>query len=195
MGQYYVVANLDKREILTVNGTLPGQKLMEIAQIDIESRAVLNQIAEKWKGDHVYLVGDYAEPKHALHQYHQALQDWTDRLHLTESLHHYARDNFQRIDGDTNDNGYRFIYNHATKEYIDMAHCPSCCDGTDWRQGFIAPLPLLIAMGNGEGGGDYYNSSNDHYVGSWCDTITSVEITKEPKDELKYKEFHPDFGY
>ena len=122
MGQYYVVANLDRREILTANGTLPGQKLMEIAQIDIESRAVLNQIAEKWKGDHVYLVGDYAEPKHALHQYHQALQDWTDRLHLTESLHHYARDNFQRTDGVTDEQGYRFIYNHATKEYIDMAH-------------------------------------------------------------------------
>ena len=32
-------------------------------------------------------------------------------------------------------------------------------------------------------------------MGSWCDTIASVEITREPNDALGYKEFCPDFEY
>lgn len=76
-----------------------------------------------------------------------------------------------------------------------MDHCSQCCDGTDWRQGYIAPLPLLIAMGNGLGSGDYRGLPNDALVGSWCNSITAVEIKKEPDDCLEYKEFHPDFRY
>lgn len=91
--------------------------------------------------------------------------------------------------------GYRFIYNHALKEYIDILHCPHCCDGDNWMQRFISPLLLLIAMGNGRGGGDYYNYENEKLVGTWCDSISSVEITIEPKDELGYEEVHPDFCY
>ncbi len=58
---------------------------------------------------------------------------------------------------------------------------------------YINPLPLLIAMGNGRGGGDYGNPKNDDLVGTWCDSISSIEITKEPLDHLEYEEFHPDF--
>jgi len=43
--------------------------------------------------------------------------------------------------------------------------------------------------------GDYYNYENEKLVGTWCDSISSVEITIEPKDELGYEEVHPDFCY
>ena len=106
------------------------------------------------------MVGDYANLSDTKVPYFRALRTWTDKLHLIDDLYDYARDNFTKVDGITEDQGYRFIYNHERKEYIDILHCPNCCDGTDWRQGYIAPLPLLIAMGNGRGGGDYYSYRN-----------------------------------
>ncbi len=195
MGQYYTLANMDKKEVLTIEGKFIGGKLIEIAQTEAYSRAILNQIAGAWKGDTVFLVGDYADLSETNVTYFRALRKWTDKLHIVGSLYCYAMENFTTVDGCTEDMGYRFIYNHARKEYIDILHCPKYCDGTDWRQGYVAPLPLLIAMGNGRGGGDYYNYENDKLVGTWCDSIASVEITTEPKDELGYEEVHPDFRY
>jgi len=43
--------------------------------------------------------------------------------------------------------------------------------------------------------GDYYNYENEKLVGTWCDSISYVEITIEPKDELGYEEVNPDFCY
>ena len=77
--------------------------------------------------------------------------------------------------------------------YIDLLHIPKSREDRLDYDLFINPLPLLITMGNGRGGGDYGNYENEHLVGSWCDSIASVEITKEPKDELGYEEYHPDF--
>ena len=193
MGQYYTVANMDKKEVLCVNGEHIGGKLLEIAETESDSLAILNQIAGPWKGDTVFLVGDYANLSNSNVPYFRALRTWTDKLHLVDDLYAYAKENFKPVDGDTEDHGFRFIYNHDRKEYIDILHCPNCCDGPEWGEGFIAPLPLLIAMGNGRGGGDYYNYGNDKLVGSWCDSIASLEITTEPKDELGYEEVHPDF--
>ena len=195
MGQYYTVANMDKKEVLCIEGKFIGGKLLEIAETASDSLAILNQIAGPWKGDTVFVVGDYADLSDTKVTYFRALRTWTDKLHLTDDLYGFARDNFTKVDGCTENKGYRFIYNHARKEYIDILHCPECCDGSDWREGHIAPLPLLIAMGNGRGGGDYYSYDNDKLVGSWCDTISSVEITVKPRDELGYEEFHPDFKY
>ena len=195
MGQYYTVANMDKKEVLCINEKFIGGKLLEIAETTTDSLAILNQIAGPWKGDTIYLVGDYADLSDTNVTYFRALRKWTDKLHLTECLYDFVRKNFTKVNGRTDHLGYRFIYNHSLKEYIDILHCPKCCDGTDWRQGYIAPLPLLIAMGNGRGGGDYYSYDNDKYVGTWCDTISSLEITAEPNDELGYEEFHPDFKY
>lgn len=73
---------MDKREVMQVNGRFPGMKLLEIAETKDDSVAILNMIAGDWKGDHVYLVGDYARPKYAAHLYHHALQDWEDRFHI-----------------------------------------------------------------------------------------------------------------
>ncbi len=195
MGQYYVLANMDKREVLTIDGKLLGGKLLEISQTETEYRAILNQIAGTWKSDAVFLVGDYADLSEENVTYFRALRIWTDKLHIVKNLYGYVMENFRKVDGCMDNLGYRFIYNHARKEYIDMLHCLNVCDETDWEQGYIAPLPLLIAMGNGRGGGDYYNYENDNLVGTWCDSIASVEITMKPKDELGYEEVHPDFRY
>lgn len=194
MGQYYLIANMNKRELLCVNGKHPGLKLLEIAANKNDSLALINQMAESWKGDSVFLIGDYADLSSDDVTYFKTLQIWTDKLHLNESLYNYVRDNFKNVEGDIADKGYRFLYNHDNKVYIDLLHIPTSKESTYEKTFYFSPLPLLIAMGNGRGGGDYLRRNNDKFVGSWCDSISSVEITKEPKDELGYSEFHPDFS-
>lgn len=195
MGQYYYVANLDKMEVLCVDGTYNLGKLLEIAEKKDVSLAILNQMAGPWRGDHVYLVGDYASIEEVRSPYYETIRAWTDRLHLVNSLYEYIEENCSKAEGTKENLGYRFIYNHARNEYIDVAHCPKCCDGNDWRQGFIHPLPLMIAMGNGLGSGDYKSGFNEHLVGTWCDSVSSLVITKEPQDDLGFQEIHPDFIY
>ena len=58
MGQYYIVANIDKKEYMRSNG---GVKLMEWSynRNDLILN-LMNKLANEWKGDRVYIVGDYA---------------------------------------------------------------------------------------------------------------------------------------
>lgn len=114
----------------------------------------------------MFLVGDYADLSESNVPYFRALRKWTDKLHQVGGLYEHARETFTQVNGDPENRGFRFIYNYDRKQYIDLLHCPECFDGTDWREGHIAPLPLLIAMGNGRGGGDYYSCENDKFVGS-----------------------------
>lgn len=193
MGQYYLIANMDKKEVLTLEGRFPGMKLLEIADDTKTSIAITNIIAEKWNGDHICLVGDYADLSNADVPYFNTLRTWIDRFHLTKSLFKHIADSFQKVEGDPTDKCYRFLYNHDKHIYLDLLHLPESYDSFYENHYYINPLPLLIAMGNGRGGGDYWNPHNENYVGSWCDSIMRVEITKEPIDELGYEEFHPDF--
>lgn len=45
MGQYYLIANMDKKEVLTLEGRFPGMKLLEIADDTKTSIAITNIIA------------------------------------------------------------------------------------------------------------------------------------------------------
>jgi hypothetical protein len=70
-----------------------------------------------------------------------------------------------------------FIVNDDRKEYIRAIQ--TCDEGKDW----IASFTLLIAMGNGLGGGDY-RGRNEGLVGRWaCDHLRATEF--EPQDCLK----------
>ena len=66
----------------------------------------------------------------------------------------------------------KYLVNHDKKEYVDCTeyYDNSVTEG-DWC---LHPLPILTAVGNGQGGGDYHGRSMD-MVGRWtCDRI-SVE--------------------
>ena len=56
----------------------------------------------------------------------------------------------------------------------------------------VAPLSLLLALGNGRGGGDY-RGNNCKYVGSWCKTTKYITVQNEKPSE-DYKEFKPNFA-
>lgn len=79
------------------------------------------------------------------------------------------------------------LVNHTTKEYVIYSKMPK--DSNGWR---MNPLPLLTALGNGRGEGDYYdNLSDSDKVGIWARHILSVEF-EVPQDytelEVRFKE-------
>jgi len=67
----------------------------------------------------------------------------------------------------------QYIINHTKKQYVDKE-----------KHDKYHPLPLLVAEGNGRGGGDYHGINQD-IIGSWSRDVISVE-NKIPDD---YTEF------
>ena len=64
----------------------------------------------------------------------------------------------------------KFIVNVSKNEYIDMNKYAQEAPLDRWIETPIHPLPILTAVGNGRGGGDYHGE--DSMVGYWAgDTI------------------------
>lgn len=197
MGQYYLVANMDKKEYIQSDGFF---KLMEWSYNRNPTVLKLEDLINKdWKGDRVYVIGDYADSEcvdyHAddIRKIEREFLDGSDM-----SLYDCVRYGFKRIFYDNAiNNDYRYIFNHRTHQYVDMEHCPLKAnvspyeEHNKWYHATIAPLPLLLALGNGLGGGDY-RGNNDHLVGSWAKDSEKLEICEKMKYP-EYKEFHPDF--
>lgn len=210
MGQYHRIINLDKHEVIYSFDFGNGQKLMEWSYCkNVMCIAMLNLMAGEWKGDRVYVVGDYAEDdsdecwsetyRDTLAEFHDGPYRASDNfIHLIpdeRSLIEFREDFDGTREVSVTDSGYRYIYNHNTKEYIDLAHCPlewvwfAPDGGTDVSR--IFPLSLLLDMGNGRGGGDY-RADNADLCGSWCKDVQAIEVTKEKLDN-GYEEFCPNF--
>lgn len=222
MGQYYVIVNVDKRLQFLPFDYDNGLKLMEWAyDRNPMVLALMNLMAEDWKHDRVYVIGDYADlsnPNETWYDEYVALltefgtdsmYNWAkehckrvmpDRLLRTYPLYH--EEEFAAhadVVGCTEDRGYRYIYNHATRQVIDMKKCP--IEWT-WDSGElkgvtkIAPLPLLLTMGNDRGGGDFHaGHSGYEHVGTWCSTVRDIEITQTPLESAaNYEEFRPNFS-
>jgi len=70
----------------------------------------------------------------------------------------------------------KYLVNHDQKTYVDLDFYH---DSLDNNEGTINPIPLLTAVGNGRGGGDYCGNDNDS-VGSWAWNLISIE-DQEPE--------------
>lgn len=206
MGQYYIIANTDKREFLCPYEFNNGAKLMEWSYIKNKMcKALFYLLNNRWKGDHVYVIGDYAELDDPDEVWYDALKREMEKLSLLThieneetSLYNYIQDNFTDISETVKNKSYaaRYIYNTATEQFIDLRHCPVAWIWYDREinkgsAAKINPLSLLLAMGNNRGGGDFRNDINN-MVGSWCDTVTSI-IVSSKKLDYDFEEFKPDF--
>lgn len=98
---------------------------------------------------------------------------------------------------------FRYLYNTKRKEYVDSFKVlPSYVDIYKSEILFtkLDAYSLLIAIGNGLGGGDYFGP-DENLVGLWATTSDSIIISeKSPKEYAKenpevenYKEFIPLF--
>lgn len=79
----------------------------------------------------------------------------------------------------------KFLVNHDTKEYIALdKYKKASVDKHGWT---IHPLPLLTAVGNDRGGGDFYEGNTGYEnVGIWAWHLISFE-DKPPNGFLKFE--------
>jgi len=175
MGQYFKIANLDRFERIESDSF---RKLMEFCYIgnsapDEAMRLLLP--GNQWHNTRVTFVGDYCDDddreaelrKSALEnlpeQYRSILKKGDDDRSLYGIFSIFPER--QHYGGKSP----RYLFNHNQKQYVDLKDCP------EYNGGYkIHPLGLLTALGNGNGGGDYYSDNGAEYVGSWCgDTLSS----------------------
>ena len=196
MGQYYKAIILGERGLtkkefirlwMSPYGYGNGSKLMEHSYKGnkfVETfEFMLSPEGRAYKSRPVW-AGDYADEEPA-----------TADNEEQQNLYTMANDDEQTPMGDKliqpparSTTEYRYIVNHNKKQYVDKQR-----NDKENDYGFrIHPLPLLIAEGNGRGGGDY-RGNEEEKVGIWARDIISVEKTvPEGYTELEV-EFYEDY--
>lgn len=190
MGQYYKAVLLDRDGKMTVASPTKfdnGFKLMEHSWI---GNNFVNAVLECLDGTPRFLawIGDYA-----MDVINEEDQIGTAPRELAKKCYDYAweretDDGVLASDAEKFDlsleNRDCFIVNNTTKEYVDMEkYIEKNKDKDGWC---INPLPLLTAVGNGLGGGDY-RGINDGAVGIWAfDEIYVTRICPSNYDECVF---------
>lgn len=136
-----------------------GLKLTEHSWIGND---FVNGVMEEIEGDpsQVAWIGDYANMDDDFKgDYKKSIYDKAWNVKIEEMP--FIKVPEQHKDG--------FIVNHSKRQCIDLEEYIEKNTVKDW--GALHPLPLMTAIGNGLGGGDYCGC-NSNLVGSWAlDTI------------------------
>lgn len=173
MGQYYnaVIETNGNKEVFfhQVDGEYMMAKLLEHGYW--ANPFVLAVTSKLWrtKGKLAW-VGDYAEPSDF---------NWNDAF---EDSH---AEDVPRMD--LAYNGFRlegkYFINHSKKMIIDLDKYKELLKDVDM---VISPIPLLTAVGNDKGGGDFHRGTGVGYdlIGTWAWDV--VEITDQDIYDWKY---------
>ena len=192
MGQYYhpVLSKDGKTNFKAFRDIRPGGlKLMEHSWWGVE---LPNAIAEKLYKDpaHLWWMGDYAVDKYRGEDGRYYPYPDTDPVllaayntaHGEKSVKEIATspDNF-KMDGTV-------LCNHTRRIFMDCDKYHDALKNKDVDGWVVHPLPLLTAVGNGQGGGDYFADSDRDCVGSWAGDLISVEDeAPEGYAEVEYR--------
>lgn len=197
MGQYYKIICLNRREELSKKDY--GAKLMESAWAgNVLTTSLYYMLMNDWNEKIVVNVGDYADTD----------DDWSavvnklDNTKLYKSLYDTANDysKVDRISSVTRaDLGLIYGLNLDKKEFVNLNVLP-VTDVYEDAQGktvyAVEPILLLIAIGNGLGGGDYFTEdASAEYVGRWVgDRISVSEFVPDGYTEIvpNFKEYYTD---
>lgn len=179
MGQYHQFMNFDKKEVCGPSGL---KKLMEWSyQGNDYIHMVENLLKTTWKGDRVLCVGDYVDDAY----YDERFIELFDKIQSENSEYNQFNIYFypyKEVSSNTDKSiSTRYIYNHNTKQYIDIKKQPIQWSGYDKERNEvfgakIHPLSLLLSCSNGYGGGDYY-AENKYDVGLWVNDLGSIELS------------------
>lgn len=211
MGQYYAILNLTKHEILAdpKDNTVELGKLMEFAYTRNRAiKALMCLLEGRWSGDDVIVCGDYFDAG----SYKPGDNPAFDRIRkdypaLADSnLYGLAVDRWKptTITMKTFRRTLclpRYLVNPDKKVFVDSVKAP--IDDIDaWKDDDgqiqciawqISPAVLLLACGNGLGGGDYFGN-NQNLVGSWATTYDHIWAASDASQIPKtYTEILPDF--
>lgn len=190
MGQYYRATLYAEKEMkwLSSYDTNNGAKLMEHSYIG--NYYVMN--AEKIlfrKPMCVAWIGDYAEEEDTEDTLLKKMikKVWNEP-DVTAETPTVIRGEFGRI---VDDNLY--LINLSKYEKVDLYEWHT--KHTEPKYGScVHPLPLLTAVGNGRGGGDYSAESN--FIGYWAgDLIVVVDYADEQRDYKSFKDITNDLDF
>lgn len=177
MGQYYHPISLTSFEWLYPNDYSEGLKIMEHSWVGSKFIGVIMKLltkGNKWYKNKIVWAGDYSEEVlnnnnlysmcYGFSMGYGKYDDTNIRLFEIINLKFLLNEQEQKK---------AIIVNHAKKEYVKISDCKK--DGEGW---IINPLPLLTALGNGGGGGDYHGS-NMNLIGRWASDEISVEFDEK----------------
>lgn len=129
-----------------------------------------------WIGDY-YEEGDFAElnpglPKSIEKRFYKHYESEHDYCAGNHVSHHSKPEEVKERQG-------RFILNHDKKCYIDMEEYEkdNLTFGAEDDDCHFHPIPLLTAVGNGRGGGDF-SGVGEEDVGSWAGDLLEVRNAK-----------------
>lgn len=201
MGQYYAIINVDKKESLTGDGFWKLKEWCYEGNARINAlEALLDAKTGRWRGDHIYIVGDYADEMKTDNEkdelYFQIpIKAYDQSMKLIRSKYQidskdYTLQEFDNKCESINPNhfkGRRYIYNVTEEMMIDTEALPINDawlypkeDKSDFEVNALSysPLGLLLAIGNGLGLGDY--DDGNLLVGSWSLDSTSIVTSNKP---------------
>lgn len=157
MGQYFRPINIKTMEWIKMG----FWKLTEhswIGNLGIGRVMTLLTQGHKWYKSPMVWCGDYFNEKGEDDYYDKA--DSNNRLKKIWSM-------------TKNRQLKAVLVNHTKKEYVLYSEIRP--NDVGWR---VNPLPILTALGNGRGGGDYMNYQPDFdKVGIWARDILSIEFS------------------
>lgn len=153
------------------NGEFNGNKLMEHSwwyndfSSALSEKLVDNPTKVAW-------VGDYAaeEECEALGFFYRDV--WEKKCSISLKKTNFELDSV------------KYLINNDKLQYVDLEKYKAMSDNDGW---IIFPLSLLVAIGNGRGGGDYHDVyPNFDLVGSWAfDEVYFSNILPENYKELE----------
>lgn len=182
MGQYYhpVIEIGDKIEAYSthLDREYVMAKLMEHSWFEND---FVNAIAHKiyLEPHRVAWIGDYAD---------DVIEDFPNvpvqELYRTAWIGKQVKEDLKSVDF-TLDN--KFLVNHDLKEYISLNDYRKENTSDGWCTN---PLSLLTAIGNGQGGGDFYIADKEQVqnVGIWA--WNTLEITDDAPNDYKKVMYH-----
>mgnify|MGYP001600124813 CR=1 FL=1 len=178
MGQYYKPTNLDRREFLYTHdfksrytrqdGTTytcgQGLKLMEHSYISNKMMRAVERLlipGGDWYKNRLVWAGDYADQEPG---YKKTPEGYNVNIYaIMEKEGKKVKPSSKPVD-----KAFHFLVNHTRKQVIDLAAIKPDKNGYK-----IHPLPLLVAEGNGRGGGDFHGE--DSRIGIWARHVISLE--------------------
>ena len=170
MGQYYKLINVSKKEQCSRNRGM--MKLTEFSYLaNPYVMDTLKLMSDEWKNDEIICVGDYADGSEP-YLGDDYMLDLKKRKKV-DNFYNIA-DSYKEVVPKNNDD-IRYVYNHSKKEYIDLFEQPVewfCLDKLENKiySAKFNSFSLLVACGNGLGGGDYYGINVDK-IGSWAGDV------------------------
>ena len=183
MGQYYqpILGNKDGLNCKVFDRSVDGEytlaKLMEHSWwqnpfVNSFSKRLFNKKCRIcWVGDYANYDEDFLFPINSALHTPNYKEVWGDSVKLLPS---------KSVDFSLDD---KFLVNFDTKQYVELnEYKASSVDKEGWT---IHPLPLLTAVGNDRGFGDFHEGNIGYkFVGIWAWNLISIK-DKVPKGFVK----------